>query len=814
MAQRKTKILIGQLGSPQSPAVSHVRSFLKEFLGDRRVVDLPRWYWKIILTCFVLPFRPRQSAKAYARIWKDGHFPLIENTHRFTAALAPHLEPNLEIESFFLLSSPRLETRLENWEAANPRTRAEKVIVLPQFPQYSEATIASVYDCLGQSLQARVNIPHIEVVAYYHKLKAFIDNSARQIEASLATIRQNGGQEADALILSFHGMPLKRILEKKDEYYLQCFETFTLLKQHLNFPGDKIHFTFQSRFGSEQWLGPSTAEHALKLAAEGKKNIACYCPSFVVDCLETTDEIGHELKEEIEKIGKSEKSEKSENHIRLHFIPCLNDDAAWVKDYAHYINTLAHGTQADLEKLFYTCDENIREQLPEQKYLSPPLEKKSKKYLKLVFLTLFLDLIGFSIIFPMFPSIAKYYLQHDSENFILQSFFKLLESFSHWQSGTLSTGIGTIVLFGGVLGALYSLLQFFASPFWGSLSDRVGRRPIMLISLGGLFLSYALWFFSGSFTLLLLSRLLGGLMAGNMSVATAIVADVTSKENRSRGMAFVGIAFALGFVFGPAIGGILSMIDLTKLYPDLVQYGVNPFSVPALFAAVLSLVNFILVALFFEETLKTSTSSSSATTFTPNQKTANIFKLAKKLPFPGVNQTNLAYFLFITIFSGMEFTLTFLAFERLGYTPLKNAYMFIFIGFVLAFIQGGYVRRKAHEVGEKKMATRGLITIIPGLLILSIAHSNTLLYLGLFFLAMGSAMCIPTLTTMVSLLTPVGEQGRVLGVFRSLGALGRVCGPILASTCYWSYGSVVPYVMSSLAVLIPVAILKQVKHIK
>src|SRR5690606_6324464 len=161
------------------------------------------------------------------------------------------------------------------------------------------------------------------------------------------------------------------------------------------------------------------------------------------------------------------------------------------------------------------------------------------------------------------------------------------------------------------------------------------------------------------------------------------------------------------------------------------------------------------------------------------------FKVFKPFQNKNVNLTNYAYFLFISAFSGMEFTLTFLAVERLGNTSMQNAYMFIFIGFILAMVQGGYVRRKAHLVGEKKMALRGLMSIIPGLIIIAFTESYFVLYLGLFFLALGSAMVIPTLTSLVSLFTDQSEQGKVLGIFRSLGALGRVVGPVLASLLYW-----------------------------
>src|SRR5690606_3336415 len=266
-------------------------------------------------------------------------------------------------------------------------------------------------------------------------------------------------------------------------------------------------------------------------------------------------------------------------------------------------------------------------------------------------------------------------------------------------------------------------------------------------------ISYGMWFFAGSFTLLILARFVGGIMGGNISTATAVVADVTEEKNRSKGMAFVGIAFALGFIFGPALGGISAQWDLTQSWPQLASYGVNPFSVPAAIACLLSLYNLFWLWTHFEETLPFEKRGQGG-----QQRLLNPFKLFKPLPYAGVNLTNIGHFLFLAAFSGMEFTLTFLAFERLGYTPMDNAYMFIFIGVVLALVQGGVVRRRAASVGEKRMALMGLVSILPGLLLIAIAQSSWLIYAGLFFLAVGSAMTIPCLTSLVSLYSPANEQ--------------------------------------------------------
>ena len=429
------------------------------------------------------------------------------------------------------------------------------------------------------------------------------------------------------------------------------------------------------------------------------------------------------------------------------------------------------------------------------------LTPRAIKTIKLIFLTLFLDLVGFSIIFPMFPELAKYYLEIDPSNYFLQLIFGSIASFTSVNGADMSS----IVLFGGALGALYSLLQFVAAPFWGGISDKYGRKPVLLISVFGLFLSYVLWFFSGSFTLLILARFIGGIMGGNLSTATATVADVTNDKNRSKGMAFVGIAFALGFIFGPALGGILTMFNPLDHFPEMAKYGVNPFSYAALLAAVLSLINFFYILFKFEETLDEGKKHLS--------RTSNIFKIFKPLEYKEVNLTNYAYFLFISAFSGMEFTLTFLAVERLSYTSMDNAYMFIFIGVMIALVQGGYVRRKANKVGEKKMAIQGLISVVPGLVIIAYSQSSFGLYAGLFFLAIGSAMAIPTLTSLVSLFTPSHEQGRSLGIFRSLGSLGRVLGPIVASILYWKYGSSSPYILGAIFLIVPILILSKIKQI-
>jgi MFS family permease len=426
----------------------------------------------------------------------------------------------------------------------------------------------------------------------------------------------------------------------------------------------------------------------------------------------------------------------------------------------------------------------------------PTFDTRSKTVLKVVFLTLFLDLASFSIILPLFPAMLAYYLEQEGTGGLLGVLIGYLERFSHVTG--VEGAFGVAVLFGGVLGSLYSLLQFACAPLIGTISDRFGRRPVLLISIAGLAFSYLLWGFAGTFMLLVAARVLGGIMSGNISTATAAVADVTDVRTRSKGMALVGVAFALGFIIGPAMGGLLAQVNLLDYWPSLARFGVNPFSVPALLAFVLSMANLIFVAVRFPETLP------------PGQRmrrrpwrTANPFRLFKTHDYPGVTRTNLTNFIFLTAFSGMEFSLTFLAHERFGYGPRQNAYMFIVIGLLLAIVQGGYVRRFSALLGPRRITAHGLLLTVPGLAMVGVAWNAATLYVGLILLACGAAMVFPSLTALASLYAPVDEQGRVIGVFRSLGALARAAGPLIACMIYWRLGSEATYYIGAALVLVP-----------
>jgi MFS family permease len=419
--------------------------------------------------------------------------------------------------------------------------------------------------------------------------------------------------------------------------------------------------------------------------------------------------------------------------------------------------------------------------------------ERKKSPIGVLFLTVFVDLVGFSIIFPLFPEMLEHYAGADS---FFGSLIANLAELSG-EGEPEDKKFYATVLFGGILGSLYSILQFLFAPMWGRLSDRIGRRPVLLITIGGLCVSYLVWIFSHSFLLLIISRVLGGAMGGNISVATAAMADSTDKKNRAKGMGMIGMAFGLGFILGPAIGALLSGFELDKALPGM---GFNPFSAAAAGAFLLSLWNLSWVMRSFKESLPEQERGKAHQAGRP----ISPLKLFRGFDLPGVSRTNLVYFIFLVAFAGMEFTLTFLAKDRFKYDSHDMMWIFIFVGLIIALVQGGVVRRMAPKMGEKKVSLYGLVLLVPGLLVVGTAGSEGLFYLGLALLAVGSALATPCLTALASLYTPADRQGEVLGTFRSLGALARAVGPILACAAYWKLGSEWPYYGATALVLLPI----------
>lgn len=428
------------------------------------------------------------------------------------------------------------------------------------------------------------------------------------------------------------------------------------------------------------------------------------------------------------------------------------------------------------------------------------LSPETRRATGIVFLTLFIDLVSFSIIFPLFPNMLTYYRDVERGVGLFGWFHGILAHFTSL-AGSPEGDWGIIVLFGGVLGALYSFLQFLCAPLLGRASDRFGRKPVLLLGVGGMALSHLLWVFAGRFWLLVLSRIIGGMMSANIATATAVVADVTDRRTRPRGMALIGMAFGLGFIIGPALGGLAASVDLTAHWPSLRALGVNPFSAPALIATVLSLVNWMQLAFRFRESLPETRPACPTA-----RRTANPLVLLRERGLPGSGRTNLTYFLFFAVFSGMEFTLTFLTVDRLGYAPRENGLLFLYVGVILAVMQGSYVRVLSPRLGPKRMSAHGILLAAPGLLLVGLAaaaKSAPVLFVGLGLLAAGVAQATPCLTALASLYAPPDEQGRVLGVFRSVGALARAAGPLAGCLLYWSLGADLAFAVAGLLMLAP-----------
>ena len=411
-------------------------------------------------------------------------------------------------------------------------------------------------------------------------------------------------------------------------------------------------------------------------------------------------------------------------------------------------------------------------------------------------LTVFVDLVGFSIIFPLFPDMLDHYLAAEGDQSLVGGLNSWLKSLAGTDTPEKQKLYAT-VFFGGLLGSLYSALQFVCAPIWGRLSDRIGRRPVLLLTIAGLCGSYLLWAFAGTFLLLVFSRLLGGLMSGNISVATAAVADMTGKKDRAKGMGMIGAAFGLGFIVGPAIGSILAqpIFDLN----DAGLPGLNPYSAAALAAAGLSAWNLVWVIWRLPETLPPDRRGQGE----PHTRSANPLRLLGQVDIPGVTRTNMVYFIFLAAFAGMEFTLTFLAKDIHGYDRTNTFWIFVYVGLIIVAVQGGLVRRLAPRFGEQRLVLTGLVLLLPGLLITGTTTNEVLFYVGLGLLSVGSALATPCLTALVSLYTPPERQGEILGTFRSLGALSRAIAPLVAGLAYWKFGPASPYAGAAALMLVP-----------
>ena len=311
---KKTAVILANLGSPTAPTTKAVRRFLADFLGDPRVVNIPRPIWWIILNCFVLPFRPSKSAKAYKKIWHEKGSPLAYLTRELTEKLAPQLAEKGVITDYAMrYGEPSIATRLKEFKEQG----VTDVVVLPLYPQYSSTTTASIYDDLIKELNHWWHIPSFQFISDYHDDVNYIAALAESIQQAWQVQPKN-----ELLVMSFHGLP-EMLTKKGDPYFHQCHKTAHLLAEKLGLAEHEWKIVFQSRFGKAEWLKPYCVDALEELPEQGVKTVDLVCPGFAVDCLETQEEIAMENKEVFMEAGGE----------AYRYIACLNDSDAQISAF-------------------------------------------------------------------------------------------------------------------------------------------------------------------------------------------------------------------------------------------------------------------------------------------------------------------------------------------------------------------------------------------------------------------------------------------------------------------------------------------------
>lgn len=294
---QKTGILLTNLGSPDAPTTSSVRTYLNEFLSDRRIVEIPRLIWMMILHGIILRIRPKRSAKLYQSIWTENGSPLTHITRlqrdKLSALLKQQGYENTEVVMSMRYGNPSIKSGLEELREKG----FTRIVVLPLYPQYSSPTTGSTFDAIANVLREWRWVPELHFINGYHKNSAYIDSLANSISEDLA---KNGMPQK--LVFSYHGMP-KLFLDNGDPYHCLCLQTTRLVVEKLGLDKDKVISTFQSRFGKAEWLKPYTDETLKGFPEQGIKDIAIISPAFSADCLETLEEIESENREIFEHAG-------------------------------------------------------------------------------------------------------------------------------------------------------------------------------------------------------------------------------------------------------------------------------------------------------------------------------------------------------------------------------------------------------------------------------------------------------------------------------------------------------------------------------
>lgn len=306
IAAPKIGVLLVNLGTPEAPEPKAVKRYLKQFLSDRRVVEIPAIAWQPILRGIILNTRPKKSAEAYAKIWTDKGSPLAVITAAQADALSERLGDAVMVRHAMRYGEPAIQSTL----AEMKKSGCERILIAPLYPQYSGATTATVIDDAFSGLAEMRWQPAIRTLPPYYDDAAYIDALAAHLESELAAL----DFVPDAIVASFHGMP-ERTLHLGDPYHCHCRKTARLLSEKM---GRELVVSFQSRFGRAKWLEPATDAMLERLAREGRKKLAIFAPGFSVDCLETLEELAIQGREQFVEAGGED----------FAYLPCLNAEAA------------------------------------------------------------------------------------------------------------------------------------------------------------------------------------------------------------------------------------------------------------------------------------------------------------------------------------------------------------------------------------------------------------------------------------------------------------------------------------------------------
>jgi ferrochelatase len=309
----RTGVVLVNLGTPDAPTTPAVRRYLKQFLSDPRVVEIPRAAWWFILHALILPLRSGKSAEKYASIWTREGSPLKVHTEKQTSLLRGYLgERGHDVQVAYAMryGNPSLPQVLDKLKADG----CERILILPAYPQYSGTTTASINDAVFSHYARVRNVPELRFVKHYHDHEGYVQALRKSVLAHWETHGR-----PDKLVMSFHGVP-KRTLLLGDPYHCECQKTARLLAAQLGLAPHEYAVTFQSRFGKAEWLQPYTAPTLVKLAKEGVRRVDVMCPGFTGDCLETLEEIAIEARRDFLAAGGKE----------FHYIPCLNESPSWI----------------------------------------------------------------------------------------------------------------------------------------------------------------------------------------------------------------------------------------------------------------------------------------------------------------------------------------------------------------------------------------------------------------------------------------------------------------------------------------------------